>query len=73
MQQIFSINLCEYTILRCNNPLISEIISNAINDPNLLETNVKLKLLIPEITKKEYNQLFDNENKLNYKKIRVTL
>ena len=42
----FSINLCEYTILRCNNPLISEIISNAINDPNLLETNVKLKLLI---------------------------
>ena len=25
--------------------------------------------MIPEITKKEYNHLFDNENKLNYKKL----
>lgn len=36
----------------------------------LTETNVKLKLLLPEITKKEYDALFDYKNNLNYKKLK---
>ena len=36
----------------------------------LLETNVKLKLLLPKITKKEYNSLFDYKNNLDYKKLK---
>lgn len=65
----FSINLSEYRSLLCKNPLISEIISDAINDPNLHEINVKLKLLLPEITKKEYDALVDYENNINFKKL----
>ena len=66
----FSINLCEYSLYRFKNPIIIKKVSDAINDPMLLETNVRLKLLLPEITKKEYNSLFDYKNNLDYKKLK---
>ena len=66
----FSIVLCKYSLQRFKNPIIIKKISNAINDLNLKKTNIKLKLLLPEITKNEYNKLFDNNNNLNYKKLK---
>lgn len=65
----FAINLCEYSILRFENSHINKIICDAIYDPNLDETKIKLDLLAPIITKKEYKILIDNEGKLNYKKL----
>ena len=66
----FAINLCEYSILRFENSHINKIICDAIYDPNLDETKIKLDLLAPIITKKEYKILIDNEGKLNYKKLK---
>lgn len=67
----FAINLCEYSILRFENSHINKIICDAIYDPNLDETKIKLDLLAPIITKKEYKILIDNEGKLNYKKLKT--
>ena len=67
----FAINLCEYSILRFENSHINKIISDAIYDPNLNETKIKLDLLAPFITENEYTKLFDNEGKLNYKKLKT--
>ena len=66
----FSIILCKYALQLFKNPIIHKKISNAINDPNLNETNIKLKLLLPEITKKEHDLLFDIDGNLNYKKLK---
>ena len=61
----FAINLCEYSILRFENSHINKIICDAIYDPNLDETKIKLDLLAPIITKKEYKVLIDNEDRLS--------
>lgn len=57
----FSINLCKYSLSRFENPIVNKTIISAIKDPNLNENNVKIKLLLSEITEKEYDALFDDE------------
>ena len=48
----FAINLCEYSILRFENSHINKIICDAIYDPKLDETKIKLDLLAPPHYKK---------------------
>ena len=65
----FSITLCKYALRRFHNPIVIKKISDAINDPLLSDTNIKLNLLYPIIEKEEYDELFDDYNNLNYKKL----
>lgn len=61
--------LCDYSKFRFKNPIVIEKITEIIEDPFLNEINIKLKLLEPEITKKEYDALFDIEGNINNKKL----
>jgi len=66
----FSINLCEYSILRFKNPIVIKKLLKAINDPELDETNIKLKFLLPIITKKEHEALINENDNINFKKLK---
>ena len=66
----FSINLCEYSISRYKNPIIIKKVLKAINDPALDETTIKLKFLLPIITKKEHEALIDENDNINFKKLK---
>ena len=68
--QNFSINLCEYSISRYKNPIIIKKVLKAINDPTLDETTIKLKFLLPIITKKEHEALIDENDNINFKKLK---
>ena len=63
------ITLGKYALTRFNNPIVNKKISDAINDPLLLDTNIKLNLLSSVISKKEYDELYDIYNNLDYKKL----
>ena len=65
----FVITLGKYALTRFNNPIVNKKISDAINDPLLLDTNIKLNLLSSVISKKEYDELYDIYNNLDYKKL----
>ena len=66
----FSINLCEYSISRYKNPIVIKKVLKAINDPALDETTIKLKFLLPIITKKEHEALIDENDNINFKKLK---
>ena len=66
----FSINLCEYSISRYKNPIIIKKVLKAMNDPALDETTIKLKFLLPIITKKEHEALIDENDNINFKKLK---
>ena len=59
MPIISFITLGKYALTRFNNPIVNKKISDAINDPLLLDTNIKLNLLSSVISKKEYDKLYD--------------
>ena len=57
----FAITLCKYQILRIENLDAILILYDAINDPKLEITNIKIELLKERANKKELNELFDNQ------------
>ena len=67
----FALALCKHSINRFKNPIVVKKLMNINNDPNLQDANIKLNLLYPEITDKEYNNLFDIYNNLNYKTLKL--
>lgn len=64
----FAITLGKYQITRVTNPKAIELLNNAINNPNLDITNIKLELLYDALGKEEYEKLFDDDINIDYKK-----
>lgn len=64
----FAITLCNYQILKIENPETISIIYTAINDPKLEIKNIKLELLKERADKKELTKLFDDNDNLLEKK-----
>ena len=65
----FAITLCKYQLGRLRNPEVLEIITNAIENPNLDITNIKLELLYNQLPEEEYYRLFDDFMEVNNKKL----
>ena len=62
----FAITLGKYQITRVTNPKAIELLNNAINNPNLDITNIKLELLYGALGKEEYEKLFDDDINIDY-------
>ena len=65
----FAITLCEYQLTRIENPRATNIIYNAINNPNIDITNIKLDLLQELLEEEDFDELFNDEMELDYKKL----
>ena len=65
----FAITLCKYQIVRIENSKAIEYLENAINNPNLDITNIKLELLYDTLGEEEYYKLFDEDMNIEYKKL----
>ena len=64
----FAITLAKYQTARITNPKAINLLKNAINNPNLDITNIKLELLYDALEEDEYEKLFDDYMNINYKK-----
>ena len=69
----FAITLCKYQIVRIENSKAIEYLENAINNPNLDITNIKLELLYDALGEDEYEKLFDDYMDIDYKKIQCIM
>ena len=65
----FAITLCKYQIVRIENSKAIDYLENAINNPNLDITNIKLELLYDALDEEEYYKLFDEDMNIVYKKL----
>ena len=65
----FAITLCKYQIVRIENSKAIDYLENAINNPNLDITNIKLELLYDTLGEEEYYKLFDEDRNIEYKKL----
>ena len=61
--------LCEYQLTRIENPNACKLISDAITNPNIDITNIKLELLHDALEDDEYYELFKDDMVLDYKKL----
>jgi len=61
--------LCEYQLTRIENPNACKLISDAITNPNIDITNIKLELLHDALEEDEYYELFKDDMVLDYKKL----
>ena len=64
----YAITLCEYQLTRIENPNACKLINNAITNPNIDITNIKLELLYDTLEEDEYYKLFDDDMVINHKK-----
>ena len=62
------LTLCKYLISRTENPKALKIISDIISSPKLKINNIKLELLKNCMDKKEFKQMFDENQKIIPKK-----
>ena len=69
----FAITLCKYQTVRIENSKAIEYLENAINNPNLDITNIKLELVYDALDEDEYYKLFDEDMNIVYKKTQCSM
>ena len=60
----FVLTICQYLMLTIENPKAIKILNEIVNNPKLEIDNIKLELLEKNIDKKEFDEIFDHEQKI---------